>query len=889
MVEFTYLVTLDPDGFNNDITNDVQTCEVVDSGSGEIKSAKLTLFYLVPDGKYVSAAPVLTQFMKVRIKITDDQSPANDYENIFEIDKIKPIKNAGEGYVIDLEMLGAEQWLQKIYFAKQFRFAQAASVVEDIGDFYNSLKGTSQPTLEDHDTFSAGNNELPRWTANLYEFGVAEITCYDAMMEVVNGLGASVAAGGAADFFELYFNMKAGSTTVIEFNAFSSGGDPNHPTAGNEITITDSTSVNEAPTEGGIDASTGSLVIAWGKRGSGTLPQSMQDFHGQLEAFLLDPQWISGVEYPVGARVQNGGNLTHYTANTITTNEPAHADWDNEEFDDVQGASNGYSEWTEGKENAWQGSGSDPSGSNEGFGYYDSNMVIDDGNESMTWAIKRVNTDASGAGAGQIPSNYFWNGELYRGFRVVPDSDIAALAGDFGDGSSLDRFGVAFDHNVVQHNGAQNASPNGNLNWDVIKVSADLDKLALRDFGGVFEYTLSTTTWAEVSDTFETAKHCFHQYSAHANVAGVNSTSDGTTTYGDGSAVEVTYSYTVIDAISGGFFTSEGYYSIGAWINFSLPFPENSYPSGFSTADLYGTNSNTKREPATLDAHNMHLDREGNVGFNNTFSVDLGTIEGVQFWARHNWTDINGQVLQGDFQYRCAIYDTSDNVVIMDFVIPFNNTWEFIKLPFTNFKPYKARVPWKGLLNTGTNLFLKDIEVLKSFRWHNIKLIVIQWQEVYDDQGRFKPWDSKAMTGAFAGSATVKLAIDSFSFFKPLLKITGTQSVRLNQPPAMQFPDIDNSVQLQQIVDSQLEIEQFQHREYMITTPGRIDIPYGDTFFLTDTKLVNDDDTRSADTGGSANTIRLVNKRTVYKITKPANEGAGQFTRTITGIKRIVT
>ncbi len=98
--------------------------------------------------------------------------------------------------------------------------------------------------------------------------------------------------------------------------------------------------------EGGIDAATGTLIKAWGAAGVGTLPQSVQDFNGQLEAFLLDPQHISGVTYPSGARVQKAG--VHYQANTETSETPAHADWDAVTFDDVQGASNGYSEWTGG-------------------------------------------------------------------------------------------------------------------------------------------------------------------------------------------------------------------------------------------------------------------------------------------------------------------------------------------------------------------------------------------------------------------------------------------------------------------------------------------------------------------------------------------------------------
>ena len=155
--------------------------------------------------------------------------------------------------------------------------------------------------------------------------------------------------------------------------------------------------------------------------------------------------------------------------------------------------------------------------------------------------------------------------------------------------------------------------------------------------------------------------------------------------------------------------------------------------------------------------------------------------------------------------------------------------------------------------------------------------------------GQFNPDLSKAWFGAFAGAGTIRLAIDAFSFTKPLLAVTGVITDRVLEPPAMELPDVTNATQLKQIVNAQLEIEKFQHKEFTITTSGKININFGDTFFLTDARMVNDDDTRTADTGGTANTIRLVAKRIVYSITKKPGTGAQSFLRTITGIKRIIT
>ena len=195
MTEYTYVVTRLTGG-DTIITNDIEEIELVDVGSGEVKSGKITLN--AHNGKFLTTAPKLAQFDQIKIKITDDAT--NSYEQIYEIDRIIPIKNAGEGYKVDVELLGQEHHLQNVDISKQFYFTSASSASKDIGDFYNDIKGTSQPTVQNHNTFSTGNNELPQWTANNYEFGVSEIKAYDALLEVVEGLGSSVASGGAGDF-----------------------------------------------------------------------------------------------------------------------------------------------------------------------------------------------------------------------------------------------------------------------------------------------------------------------------------------------------------------------------------------------------------------------------------------------------------------------------------------------------------------------------------------------------------------------------------------------------------------------------------------------------------------------------------------------------------------
>lgn len=852
MITYSYVVT-HLTGGTTVITNDIEEIEIHDVGSGEVNSARIVLN--ANRGKYLTSTPKLAQFDLIKIKITDNNS--NDYERIYEVDRIVPVKNAGEGYKVEVDLLGQEHHLQKVDFTKQFYFSSATTATKDIIDFYNDIKGSSQPLVENHDTFTTGNNELPRWTANNYEFGVSEAKVYDSLMDIVEGLGSSVSAGGAGDFYELYFTSNTSDPTKINFKAFPSG---SKPTSGSEVTVTDSTNVNEAPTEGGIEAITGTLIKAWGKNNMGTLPNSVQDFAGELEAFLLHPQYVSGVTYPSGARVQYNG--VHYQANQDTSNTPPHADWTSITFATVQGASNGYSLWTEGKADEWKSSGSDPSNLNKGYGCWDSNLVIDDGTYFQTWVHLKSTTDNF--------SVYYkygaTSGGVYRGLRcLVNGTGINGFAG-------TDKNGKSYSGNIAEYDGSD---------WIVKYETSNSWRCAVIDEGRVYEK--QSGTWTNISGNAR-ENHCFHLVNSVSNVAGYNTTSDGTGTFGDNSAVEWDWSYTAFDTIPSGFYTSDGFYKIGAWANWGLPFPENSYNSN-TLGELYGNNT-TKKEPATLDTNNMHLTHSGKVGFNNSEAEDLGTLNGIQFWIKFNWTDTFGQTLQGDFKMRCTLYDTNDNVVIQDFTIPFNNIWAQINLPFSGFSPYRGRIPL-SLGNIAPNLFTSELEVLNVFQWKNIKKIGIQWQEVYDNEGRYSPEGSRAITGAFAGSANIKLAIDAFCFTKPLFAVTAPDTTRCIEPKTMQFPDVSNSVQLNQIVNSQLEIEKYQHKEYTITTAGAININFGDTFFLNDSIIIDDADTRTADSGGTSNTIRLVAKKIIYKISK-RNNGAGTFLRTILGIKRIV-
>lgn len=858
MTEFSYVVTYLSSSTN--ITNYVERLEVIETGTEEITSAKIRLNANL--GQFVTtssggATPIIDEYDKIRVQITDEDS--NTYDRIFEVDNIIPVENAGEGTVIDVECLGTEQHLQRLDFAKQYYFASAYEASKDIIDIYNDsdAKGTLQPTIEGHN--SATTNTLPKWNANTFDFNLREMKFYDALAFIHKQMGGPVEFFGGGDFWEFYFSKHPTDNNKLIFNSVISGLLPASP-----ITISDTVSINPGETEGGIEATPATIVKAWGADDFGSLPVDFSKFHGELEAFSLHPQYISGVTYPTNAIVQRNG--IHYKATASTSTAPPSANWTTITRATVLGSSK-YSPWTDGRADEWKSSGSNPEptvhGAATGFnqrGCWDANLVIQDETYYQTWVHVKSTTDNF---------SVFWkygaaSGGSYRGLRVlVNGAGINGFAGN-------DRNGTPYTNNVAQYDGSA---------WVVIHVTSDSERVAIRGEGKVYQRTAGV--WSSIHANAR-ENHCFHIYSSCINSAGINSTDNGAGgTYGDTSAIVYTYSYNPFDVVTSAVLTSENYYKIGAWANVVFPLPDNSYNSN-TLGELYGNNV-TKKEPATIDTNNMHLTHSGKVGFNNNEAEDYGPLTALRLFTKLRWTDGFGALmLEGDFKMRCFCYDTSDNVVVQDFTISFNDVWQDVSLPLNGFQIYRSRIP-KSLPNIVPNFLLNELDVLNVFEWKNLKMIGIQLQEVYDDQGRYSPEGTRILSNviltALGGNSALELSIDGIHFVKPLLAVTDPVTTRpLMGRPLLQ-PNISNYVQLKNGARSQLEIDRFRHKQFEVTTEGRINLNFSNRFYLSNTQLVSDSD-------NGANTIELVAKKIKYTITKPAS-GPGAFLRTITGVKRL--
>ncbi len=124
MTQYDYTVTYKPEGVATDITDFVERVDAIEIGSGEVRSCTLRLnatdgaFITNPDFTGTGFTPVLDQFDKIRVQITDRED--NVYDVTYEVDNLKPIQNSSVGIIVEVEMLGQEHWLQTVMFAKPF-------------------------------------------------------------------------------------------------------------------------------------------------------------------------------------------------------------------------------------------------------------------------------------------------------------------------------------------------------------------------------------------------------------------------------------------------------------------------------------------------------------------------------------------------------------------------------------------------------------------------------------------------------------------------------------------------------------------------------------------------------------------------------------------------
>lgn len=979
---FTNLIVTwfdESDGYstNTNITADVVAIPLfTDTGSGEVNEMEIIIS--AKGGDHISSGDQFDKYDRIRIQITD--LSGNTYDKYFEITDIIPSQSKSEGSLVKLNCLGIEYHTQMIHHARRDWFENSFDVAQKIAETYEDNNGSRQPLIDRHDeeysTSTLYGNGLPKFTNNHYEFGSSEDSCYNRWLDVIDLLGGAATSGGVGEFYD--FTLDSAGANLINMAIFVSGArsfDGNDPANdASAVVIENTDSINVSEQEGGISNPTATKIAGWGSPTHGSLPTGTAKYRaGELE-FIFRPQWKTGLDYVVGAKILDVATGKHYvcavahTSGTFAT-DLGNGNWTIIDMGSEFGDSVQYSQWTEDKAALWANAGCDPDAvsslnawstttaykigtvitdsgnqyvavknhtsdgtsiSNDlaldppvleqvenalmgnGAGFFDSNIVVrDDGVMFRTWVNEVIgDTDYNGVTDQSLSTEYLHSNLANPiGHRVLNVSDTELSGNDLR--------GRGFIDSVTQWKNAQSDGDNGQ--WEVIyKQPADtLNKMQVFDIKDkkIWEWDKTAQQWQDLTTDAPYLNYdCAHSYKSVYNIKGSDPrpTTQNTTPFNEGSndfvknirpAVEVCYEFATA---AHDFVSTEADTKKGAWLNFAFPFPISTYNSiSEGVGDIYGGGTNEKAtrvtHPSLLDTENMTWTSDGKIGFNHSTSEELGPISSISFNTRLNINAVDGSSLGGRATCRVTMFDTKDNVVTQDFEIRFTDgkSWQSVNLGIGGFTIYRGRVPknwekrWASTI-FGLEIPIEELDIQDIFEFNHIKYITFQIQDFYDEEGRYAPQNellgTTNTTGFTLAGGFIRFAIDSFHFKKTLLAITDTQSVQNLEPQFLQRPNIISYSQLLNEVKSELEIQKFRLKVFNFQTSGDsiFDIPFGETFFLKNTDIVSDASLNESTLGaddGNVGTVRLVNKRTEYHLTKPTS-GPGGITRSIKGVRR---
>lgn len=416
--------------------------------------------------------------------------------------------------------------------SKPYWFEDSYTVALSVAEMYERNRGTEQPVLSNYNVVSdTGDspptnnygNGLPWFNPNNWEFGLNEDTCYNRWMDLIDGAGAAVSAGGALTFYELSFETSG--VNAMDFKLRKSGDNTTINTVKNSV----ATGVKVGEQEGMESNPTGTQVQAWGSNYHGSLPVENSKYWSGVIKFQLRPNWSSAAAYEVDAIVKVDSTSetiapTHYKCISAHTNQqpPNATYWSVVDMSDEFGDTVQYSPWTDDKARLWSNAGANPDRATfSAGGWFDINTVVNDEKFFRTWVDARVTTTNTNTDLDTLAATYSYDGTrdgFPRGFRVLVTAtgtltgDLANFQNQVAEIVSLNSVGTARAWKKVY---------NFNQESDGVHV-ANLDD------GKIYQDTVGGTaaspthSWSAI-DTDKYGNDCFHPWStAPANSEGVD-------------------------------------------------------------------------------------------------------------------------------------------------------------------------------------------------------------------------------------------------------------------------------------------------------------------------------------------------------------------------------
>lgn len=900
---------------SQDISDDAFPRLFTDTGDGKVNAA--TIRIIADGGEYITTATKTKIDLNDRIRLQADDGTGVTYNRVFDIIKLVPIKSKGEGVMLELQCLGIERWLQQVQYSRRVWSETPKEIFDDLVEQYqyNVAQSTELPQIN-----TIANeillNELPTTIKLHNDFGTNEDTIFNRMNQLIDQMSSPQASGGILDFFDIRFVSSVSNVTSFDIEVFSSG-NPNRSKPSVTINGDGADSNLEEGTDGGLDEVEGTIINNWGANGQGTLPIDYSQFKSRnlemptnLGSQSQFAEWSVVFEYDTGAVIKytlGSVDLCYKRTGAKVVLPPSTPDADggwtalttNSYYGDIQ-----YSPWTDGKATEWNNGAGDPENTGPlGRCMFDANIIINGDEAFRSWA------DVIELNPSSIDVEWLYSDTtLYDGLRVlVKGTGTGAFTG--------------FDHHIMAYDIKTET-------WISKYELVDDFMIAVIGTGEVFRYD-GGSSYTDMSgehnglDCF----HPLHNNSVFNDVSSIQDLSGGSVANYDAnvnSAVVGQFRYVPLKAwvdewgslllsaggVVGGLLnwvwrsvsaggtskTTDDWYSAGAWLSMRFPFPRSSYGAGDDVGSMYGGTASGNIVPY-LDTQNMTFSRGGVAGWNNgILSEDLGQISSVDFRIKtHLFANLvigGGDETMQKANFKMAMYlgDKNDNVVKQNFVVGFNNQWTDISLGIDSFEQYRGRVPiYESTFIMSAIIPPKELPNISQFRWHEVAWMVIQCEESYSNEGRFRGASGNELgTGDVLFNSQLHnymqfdLHLDALRFGKPLLANSGQALDQHKSPDFIQSPDIETYHQLQNNCAAELEKAQFQKKQYDIITEGDFSIEYGDFFLFDDDDIVF---IASPNANEDTNKIELVAKHIEYTFSK-GDGGPGGYKRRIIGAKR---
>jgi len=306
----------------------------------------------------------------------------------------------------------------------------------------------------------------------------------------------------------------------------------------------------------------------------------------------------------------------------------------------------------------------------------------------------------------------------------------------------------------------------------------------------------------------------------------------------------------------------------------------NFFPGLFpvsSNAIPYGTvNAGEIINTSTFDLDNMTRTADGSISWFGAKSEQYRPIQSIAMWFEFIDTYLGSDTLQSEGDYEIGIFliDIRDNTRILPFTQGKNN----------DITPQEGKLPgefYSGVPGASATFNAREPEPTDAFDKNNILFGGIYTRDSFDSQGRYKSGSPAAhlsqliggKVNRFGAASQLEMAIDAFRYVKPLYV------TNVDEPNALPSKNIDmvdqkktdlsNYQTAKNLILGLARLFGFAQQRFEIDFEGRCDISHGDCIYYTDTEEIDET------TDAIPHTLKMVNDKIVYKLTKTLDGPAG--------------